>query len=70
MYEKTRNAVDVAGNKVVLTEKQGSDYTVRGDGSIKFTVPPRLFGPDGSQLIPEGKGFYRTPFGVRYQLTD
>lgn len=70
MYDKARTAVDVAGNKVALVERQSSDYRVRPDGSIKYTLPSRFFGPDGQQLIPEGKGFYRTASGKRYQLLD
>jgi hypothetical protein len=70
VYEKQRTAVDIAGNKVVLTERQNSEYRILPNGDVKYKLPPRLFGPDGKQLIPEGRGFYRTAFGVRYQLLE
>ena len=70
MFEKTRDAFDVAGNKVLIVERQNSEYTVRNDGTIKYKLPARFFGPDGKQLIPEGKGFYRTAFGTRYHLAE
>ena len=70
MYEKARNAVDVAGKPVTLIERQNSEYVIRADGTVKYKLPARIFGPDGRQLIPEGKGFYRTPFGIRYQVLD
>lgn len=70
MYEKQRTAVDIAGNKVALTERQNSEYRILPNGEVKYKLPPRLFGPDGKQLIPEGRGFYRTAFGVRYQLLE
>jgi hypothetical protein len=70
VYEKQRNAVDIAGNTVVLTEKQNSEYKILPNGEVKYKFAPRVFGPDGKQLIPEGRGFYRTAFGVRYQMLD
>jgi hypothetical protein len=70
MFEKTRTAIDVAGNKVLLKERQNSEYTISSNGQVKYKFPPRLFGPDGRLLIPEGRGFYRTPFGTRYQLLE
>ena len=70
MFEKLRRALDIAGNEVWIVERNGSEYKVGTDGSIKFLRPAKLFGPDGAQLIPEGKGFYRTSYGTRYQLAD
>ncbi len=70
MYEKHRSAVDIAGNRVVLTERQTSEFTILPSGIVKYKLPPRLFGPDGKLLIPEGRGFYRTSFGTRYQLLE
>jgi hypothetical protein len=70
MFNKKHVAVDVEGHRVEITECQHSDYTVKHDGSVKYNVPSKFFGPDGKQLIPEGKGFYRTPWGIRYQLVD
>lgn len=71
MYRKHRKAVDTDGKPVEITERQDSDhYTVKSDGSIRYKVPAKFFGPDGKQLIPEGHGSFRSPFGVRYQLVD
>ena len=70
MYEKLRNAVDVAGRVVKVVEKQSSNHYIRSDGSIVYTSPPRYFCPDGRALIPEGKGCYLSDWGKRYRLID
>jgi hypothetical protein len=70
MYTKQRIAVDVKGNRVEITESQDSKYTVRDDGSYKYFDPPKFFDADGKRLIPEGKGFFRSMYGFRYQLVD
>jgi hypothetical protein len=71
MYRKHRKAVDAEGKTVEITERQDSDhYTVTSDGTIRYKVPAKFFGPDGKQLIPEGRGSFRSPFGIRYQLVD
>lgn len=70
MYNKQRTAVDVQGNRIELTESQNSDSIVGSDGSIKYDSPPAFFDPYGKRLIPEGKGFFRSPWGILYQLVD
>ena len=70
MYKKLRTAVDIQGNRVEITETQMSDFTIRQDGSVKYDAPPAFFGPDGRRLIPEGRGSFLTPWGIRYQLLD
>ena len=70
MYSKQRTAVDVQGNRVVITETYQVDLTIRHDGSTPSESSPAFFDPDGKRLIPEGKGFFRSPWGIRYQLID
>ncbi len=70
MYEKTRRAIDPAGQRVELVERQQSRSVQTLDGRPKYLGRPRFFGPDGRQLIPEGHGFFRTAFGVRFKLVD
>jgi hypothetical protein len=70
MYSKQRTAVDVQGNRVVITETYQADLAVRHDGSPQSGSSPAFFDPDGKRLIPEGKGFFRSPWGIRYQLID
>ena len=70
MYSKQRTAVDVQGNRIQITESQHSDSTVGNDGSVSYPTPPAFFDPYGKRLIPEGKGFFRSPWGIRYQLVD
>ena len=70
MYNKQRTAVDVRGNRIEITESQNSDSIVAHDGSITYKSPPAFYDPDGKRLIPEGPGFFRSPWGIRYQLVD
>jgi len=70
MYSKQRTAIDVQGNRIVITESQHSDSTVSHDGSVSYASPPAFFDPYGKRLIPEGPGFFRSPWGIRYQLVD
>ena len=70
MYERKRRAIDVAGQRVQLIECQESAWVETVNGGMKYLAPAKFFGPDGRQLIPEGNGFYRTPFGVRYKVVD
>jgi len=70
VYDRQRTAVDVQGNHVAITERQEADYTVRLDGSFNYKSPPQFFDPNGKRLIPEGKGFYLSPWGIRYRLID
>lgn len=70
MYERRRRAIDLAGHRVELIERQESDFVETPDGGMKYLAPAKLFGPDGKQLIPEGHGFFRTPFGLRFKLID
>jgi len=70
VYDRQRTAVDVQGNRVAITERQGADYTVRHDGTFNYDAAPHFFDPNGKRLIPEGKGFYLSPWGIRYKLID
>ncbi len=70
MYTKQRTAVDVKGNRIEIVETQDSSFVIREDGTYKYFEPPKFFDVDGKRLIPEGKGFFRTPWGIRYQLVD
>ena len=70
MYERIRIARDVTGRKFKITERQESDFTETTSGETKYHKPAKFFAPDGKQLIPEGHGFFRTAFGVRYELID
>ena len=70
MYERKRRAIDVAGHRVQLVERQESGFVETANGGMNDLAPARFFGPDGRQLIPEGDGFFRTAFGVRYKVVD
>jgi hypothetical protein len=70
MYNKQRTAVDVQGNQVVITETKEATYSISHNGSVHNTSGSAFFDPDGKRLIPEGKGFFRSPWGIRYQLID
>lgn len=70
VYSKQRTAVDVQGNRVAITERQNADHTICHDGSLNYNSPAAFFDPDGKRLIPEGKGFFRSPWGIRYELID
>ena len=70
MYERKRRAIDVAGQRVQLLERQESRFVETANGGMKYLAPAKFFGPDGRQLIPEGNGFFRTAFGVRYKIVD
>jgi hypothetical protein len=70
MYERKRRAIDLAGQRVELTERQNSRFLETANGSANYSAPAKFFGPDGRQLIPEGHGFFRTPFGIRYKVVD
>ena len=70
VYNKQRTAIDVRGNRVAITERQHADPIVRHDGSVNYNSPAAFFDADGKRLIPEGKGFFRSPWGIRYELID
>jgi hypothetical protein len=70
MYERKRRAIDLAGQRVEIIQRQESRSIVTLDGRKKYLGPAKFFGPDGRQLIPEGRGFFRTPFGIRFKLVD
>jgi hypothetical protein len=70
MYNKQRSAIDVRGNPIEITESQGSESIVGHDGSVNYKTPAAFFDPYGKRLIPEGKGFFRSPWGMCYQLVD
>jgi len=69
MFERKRRAIDLCGQRVDLTERRESGRQETTDGP-KHGAPAKFFGPDGRQLIPEGHGFFRTPFGIRYKVID
>jgi hypothetical protein len=70
MYERRRRAIDLAGRRVELVERQESDFVETSSGAMKYLAPAKFFAPDNKQLIPEGHGFFRTAFGIRYKLVD
>ena len=70
MYERKRRAIDMAGNRWELIELQESDFVETADGDIKYQSPAKFFDHQGKQLIPEGNGFFRTAFGIRFKLID
>jgi hypothetical protein len=70
MYERKRRAIDSAAQRVEIVERQESRLVQTLDGRPRYLGKPRFFGPDGKQLIPEGRGYFRTAFGVRYRLLD
>jgi hypothetical protein len=71
MYNKQRTAVDIQGNRVVITEKtQDPGNGIGQNSSVPKSPGSAFFDPDGKRLIPEGKGFFRSPWGIRYQLID
>lgn len=70
MYERKRRAIDLAGRRVELIERQEAGFMEMPDGRTNYRAPAKFFEPSGKQLIPEGHGFFRTPFGVRYKLID
>jgi len=70
MYERKRRAIDSAAQRIELLERQESRFVVTLDGRMKYLAPAKFFAPDGRQLIPEGRGYFRTAFGVRYRLLE
>jgi hypothetical protein len=70
MVERKRRAVDVAGQRVNLIERQGWSFLKTANGWTKRLDAATFFGPGGDKLIPEGDGFYRTRLGVRYKVVD
>ena len=70
MYERKRRAIDVAGRRVELIERQESSFVETANGGMRYLAPVRFYAPDGKQLIPEGHGFFRTAFGLRFKLVD
>ena len=70
MYERKRRAIDSRGQRVQLIERQESSFVETVNGGMKYLAPAKFFAPDGKQLIPEGRGYFRTAFGVRYRLLD
>ena len=70
MYQRKRRAIDVSGHRVDILERQDSRFVETANGGMKYVAPAKFFGPDGRQLIPEGNGFYRTAFGVRFKIVD
>ncbi len=70
MLERKRWAIDVAGQRVSLIERQGWSFLKTANGWTKRLDEATFFSPDGQKLIPEGDGFYRTRLGVRYKVVD
>ena len=70
MYERRRQAMDVEGHRIELIERQESERIDTRNGDTKYRAARKLFGPDGNELIPEGHGFYRTAFGMRFKLIE
>jgi hypothetical protein len=70
MHERKRLAIDIAGQRVELVERQESTLVKTTNGGTQCLAPAEFFGPDGEQLIPEGDGFFRTTFGVRFKVVD
>jgi hypothetical protein len=70
VYECKRRAIDLSGQRVELTERQEANVVETANGGMRYLAPAKFFTPDGKQLIPEGHGFFRTAFGLRYKLVD
>ena len=58
MYERKRQAIDIAGNEVELLERCDDEH-----GAV-------FLGANGDPLIAEGDDFFRTLVGVRLKIVD
>ena len=70
MESRQRTAVDLRGNRIEITESHASGPNMQHDESFSYNSSPAFFDPYGKRLIPEGKGFFRSPWGMCYQLID
>jgi hypothetical protein len=69
MNERTRRAIDVAGNRFYLIERQESSVE-ESNGSTMSVRGRAVFCPDSGPLIDEGENFFRNRFGVLFKLVD
>ncbi len=69
MYSKQRMAIDLRGNRIEITESRAESMTGY-EGSTDRDSAMAFFDPYGKRLIPEGKGFFRSPWGICYRLVD
>ncbi len=65
MFERQRQAIDLAGQRVEIVERRESVAAESANDPA-----PTFFGPDGLPLAPEGGDFYRARWGVLYKLVD
>lgn len=68
---RRRKALDPDGNPVEILERRDpGHHSLTSDRPNGHNDAPKFFGPDGRPLVPEGHGFFRNPFGVRYKTVD
>ena len=68
MVERKRWAIDVAGQRVTLIEREAFSFVKTANGWTKQLDQAAIFATDGEKLIPEGDDFFKTKLGVRYKL--
>ena len=60
-------AYDENDKEVVLTETRNKSVAETSGGLIKYNGNPRVYAPDGEQLVSDGRDFF-SPLGRRYRL--